>query len=194
MKIRKIIISIIVGYLIAIALIFSMIRNTDHTQLNVVEVNNIVHTLAANWSNSPTEIDLPNFDYPLDFVVISNNEEVLATTRDGLNTSIISAIANRDTIVDVAFDSGEVLGKVIFYNNSSSLNTRVEIQIVVVVAIVLTLFTIGIIGMLCTCFLLCCSRFKKWKGLRSRLQVGIWMSPLKWTSIICLGHLLRVLI
>jgi len=179
MKIKKIFIAIAICYIATIALIFSIVGNTEQMQLNIIEVNNIVQTLAVNWPNSVTEFELPAFDYQLDFVVITNNEEVLATTRDGLNTNIISAISNRDTIVDIALDGGETLGSVIFYNSSSALNARVQTQVAVVVAIVMSVFTLGIIGFVVYLYFVVLQPFQRLESFAKQVAAGNLDVPLK---------------
>jgi len=158
---------------------FSMMGNTEQMQLNPVEVNNIVHTLAANWTDRIDEFELPIFDYQLEFVVVTNNEEVLATTRDGLNTNIISAISNRDTIVDVPLDGDEVLGKIIFYNSSRALNARAGTQIVAVVAVTLTLLTIGLIGYIMYLYFVILRPFQKLEGFAKQVAAGNLDVPLE---------------
>ena len=179
MKVKKIITLIIICYFAAIALIFSMIRNTEYTQLNLIEVNNIIQTVRINWVDSVEEFDLPVFDYQLDFVVITNNNEVLAATRDGLNTDIHSAIANRDTIADVVTVDGEIIGKVIFYNNSSALFIQEHIRVVRVVTIILTLFTIGIVGYIMYMYEIIVRPFQKLEGFAKQVAAGNLEIPLE---------------
>ena len=178
MNFRKVILSIIACYFVAMTFILSVLRNPEQEQLNIIEVNNVIQTLTTNWNDSTIGFELPIFDYQLDFVIITNTDEVLATTRDGLNTDINSAISNRDTIVDVVID-GEVVGSVIFYNSSSALNARVQAQVVGVVAIVLTLFTIGIIGYIMHLYVIVLRPFQKLERFAKQVAAGNLDVPLE---------------
>lgn len=132
----------VIAYLLMIVIIFVMLRRTDQSQLDIVGVNDIVQIATHIWIDEVATFEISKFPEGLDFTIITNDEEVLLTTRDGLNTTINTAISNQDTLVNIIAHD-QIVGKVIFYNNSPALNIRGNIQIVAVVTLVLTLFTTG---------------------------------------------------
>ena len=147
MNIKKIIISFSIFYFVILAFVFfTTFRQTNQPQLDVIEVNHITQTVAQNWANIDN-FDISVISDSLDFSVITPNEYFLVATRDGLNVTLNTAITNRDTIVDVIV-SDEVVGKIIFYNDSVDLINHNQIRVFAVVAVVLTVFTVIIISYL----------------------------------------------
>lgn len=111
------------GFLIALIFVFAAeilvlvlycSRSQDNPQ-DVLVVNEIVQSVQADWDNPESFTD----DTTLDYAVIDSGGAVVFRTREGLSESINSAVAHRDTILDIRV-GGEICGKVIVYNNSDS--------------------------------------------------------------------------
>jgi signal transduction histidine kinase len=93
-------------------------HKTDDIKLNPVDVNDIAQSLAEQWSSLDGE-NLPGLSYDIDYVVLDSNGKLVAATRSGLNETLSSAIANRDTIVDIS-RGGKTFGKLILYNKTET--------------------------------------------------------------------------
>lgn len=119
MNIKKITALALIILFISISIIVFIFHDTEIEKIDVVAANDITQSLAERW-NTLDGSDLPCLQYHLDYVVIDNNGNAIAKTREGLNETINSAIANRDTITDISKD-GVILGKIIIYNNSIAL-------------------------------------------------------------------------
>ncbi|MDF2652474.1 MAG: hypothetical protein K0Q73_8279 [Paenibacillus sp.] len=120
-----------------------LFRSHSGMQLDPVKVNDIVKTISENWTRIQSKANLQEPQYKLDYAVLDKNGDFIAATRNGLNENTNDAIRNRDTIVEVVKD-GEVVGKVIFYNNTVSIWTLNKMR-------VLTTY----IGMLALLMILC---------------------------------------
>ena len=177
MKIKRMILSVILIYfLVLVALFFSTVRRTAPLQLDVLEVNHITQTLAQNWEVID-DVDLTLFSYDADFVVLDSNGQRLAATRDGLNMSLAAGITNRDTMVNVVV-AGEVVGNIIFYNDSGTLLHDLQGQAFAMVAIILTLFTGVIIGYLMYLHRVILQPFQKLEGFAKLVAAGNLDLPL----------------
>ena len=180
MNIKRIILILVIGYFVTIAYLFFFLAPSQQSQLDIVEVNNIIQTLATNWTETENYFEIPEDLSELDFVVITNYGEVLAATRDNLNTNMNAAISNRDTIVDIPSDDGEgVVGKVIFYNSSEAVNVWERSRVTQVTAIILTIYTIGIIGYILYLFGTIIRPFQKLESFAKQVAAGNLDVPLE---------------
>ena len=122
------------------------------TNLNMIEVNDIIETIKKDWDKINQE-ELPGLQYGLDYVVLDFNKNVKVATRPGLNEDLKSAITNRDTIIDIV-DNDVVLGKLIIYNNSH--NNLMIFKNNLVAFFVLYIL---LIGLLCLFYVLYINKF-----------------------------------
>ncbi|WP_379139695.1 ATP-binding protein [Paenibacillus sp. sgz500992] len=100
-----------------ISVILFVFRSLTATGTDVVAVNDITQTIVEHW-DTLDQSALPGRQYSLEYTVLDSHGELVGATRRGLSENIDSAIYNRDTIVDITRND-TVLGKVIFFNNTS---------------------------------------------------------------------------
>lgn len=116
MNVKKIAVIVTIILLLAFIVIFYLFHSVSASKLDPVAVNDIVQSVSEQWGGlDPSE--LPCMQNKLDYVVINENGTVIAATRRGLDESMSSAIANRDTVVDIRSGEAQV-GKVIIYNDA----------------------------------------------------------------------------
>lgn len=90
-------------------------QSSNLSKVDIVAVNDISQTLAERWDNIEQNA-LPCLKYGLDYCVVDNDGNLVATTKPGLDADVTHAIINRNTVVDIQKDD-KVLGKLIIYNN-----------------------------------------------------------------------------
>ncbi len=113
---------------------------------DVVAVNDIVETISKHWRNIERG-DFSSFnsisqEYKLQFSVINKDAEVIFATSDNVSLNLNEGIRHRDIMVDVAVN-GEIVGKIIFYNNFSDLLKQQRHELLGVV-VVLLIFVVGL--------------------------------------------------
>lgn len=177
MNIKKIIASLVMLYVMTVASLLFMIRGSHQSQLDIVEVNDIVQIATHIWSDASRDFQLSAFPDGLDFAIITNDEELLFVTRDGLNTTFNTAISNRDTMVDIIIND-QMVGKVIFYNPVPTLNIRSNVQVLMVVTSVLTLIVMGGIGYLLYLQKLVIKPFEELESFAKQVAMGNLDMPL----------------
>lgn len=89
-----------------------LFQDTDTAQ-DVVQVNEIVHSVQEDWLKMESHRNRTELDY----VVLGQDGEVLFKTREGLSESIHEAVVHRDTMSDI-YAGEQPVGKVIIYNDS----------------------------------------------------------------------------
>lgn len=147
MKIRNYIFVLIFVLLISTLSIIYTFRNKKVSDISIVQINDIIETIKDRW-NEIDNSNLPDNNYQLDYVILDNNNKVLAYTRNGLNTSILNAIKNRDMIIDISED-GEIIGKLIIYNDTFKVYDNYRITLltysIIIVIFIAVFFIINII-------------------------------------------------
>lgn len=93
------------------AMLWFTFNRTENVQ-DTVAVNEAVQSVREDWHDLAAHTNKTALDY----VVINSGGEVIFRTKTGLSESINAAIPHRDTILDIEVD-GEVLGKIIVYND-----------------------------------------------------------------------------
>ena len=93
------------------AMLWFTFNRTENVQ-DTVAVNEAVQSVREDWHDIAAHTNKTTLDY----VVINSGGEVIFRTKTGLSESINAAIPHRDTILDIEVD-GEVLGKIIVYND-----------------------------------------------------------------------------
>lgn len=121
---------IIVFILEIIVLVLFNFQNTDDSQ-SALEVNEVVQNVHNDWENFENHTNRSELDY----VVISNDGKVIFRSAPGLSESINSAVIHRDTILDVE-KNGEIVGKIIIYNNTDKSNVKNNITIIFMISII----------------------------------------------------------
>lgn len=123
---------------LGILAVFLIPRDMPDIRLDNIVVSDIVNSISNNWEEIQNKADIPVFDYNLDYVIIHNDGNLITATRNGLNENINDAIRNRDTIVDIEVN-GEIVGKIIFYNNTGMLWQQFRTGLIRVIIIILML-------------------------------------------------------
>ena len=178
MKTKKIILFALASYVLLTAFIFFTLRNSDQAALDLVEVNDVVWTLAENWSDLDETFQSLTFSDQLEFVALTLEGELVVATREGLNLDLNAALSNRDTILDVVLDE-EIVGRVIFYNNSLALNQRTDLQSRWKITIALGLFVTGIIAYVIRLDTNVIRPFKKLEHFANQVAAGNLDVPLE---------------
>lgn len=80
---------------------------------DAVKVNEAMQSVCDDWGNIDTHQNITSLDY----TVLDSVGKVIFRTDRGLSESVNEAVIHRDTILDIEID-GEVLGKIIIYNDS----------------------------------------------------------------------------
>jgi len=169
------------GFLFALILAFAAelsvlvwfaAQNSDIPQ-DVLKINEIVQSVQSNW-NDPKKYA---YTGALDYVVIDSAGNAVFKTKTGLSESINSAISHRDTILDVRTD-GNVVGKVIVYNDSESINSDKKKAVSVFAAALV--FQCAV----CVCYAAYLNKsmikpFNKMKGFAERVAGGNLDIPLE---------------
>ena len=96
-----------------IALIVFAVQTPDFSQ-DTVAVNRIVRSVANDfyaWENHKNSTEL-------DYVVLDVDGKPVYRTKEGLSESLNTAIAHRDTVLDIE-KNGDRVGKVIIYNDGA---------------------------------------------------------------------------
>lgn len=111
--------SFVIGILLtflteAVVLVAFMRGGSDYRQ-DAVAVNEILKTVEADW----LQLDGRTAPNIYDYVVLDESGTVLWKSAEGLSESVNTAIAHRDTILDVERD-GNVVGKVIIHNGAEA--------------------------------------------------------------------------
>ena len=83
MNIKRITIIFTIIFLLALLSIFYLFRSAGESKLDPVTVNDIVQSVSEQWGKLDTS-KLPCMQYKLDYVVINENGNVIAATREGL--------------------------------------------------------------------------------------------------------------
>lgn len=114
MKKQLFLISIILVLIAEItALIVFAVQTPDFSQ-DTVAVNEVIQSVTADFNALETHKN----STALDYVVLDVDGKLLYKTKEGLSESLNTAIAHRDTILDIE-QSGERLGKVIIFNDGA---------------------------------------------------------------------------
>lgn len=114
MKMRLFFISLLPVFAAEVlALVFFALQTPDAPQ-DTVAVNEVQQSVVQNFD----AMERHENRTALDYVVLGEGGALLYRTREGLSESLNTAIAHRDTILDIERD-GERVGRVIVYNNSA---------------------------------------------------------------------------
>ncbi len=140
---RRLTAYIVIIFILIVSSILYAFQYKQVDKLDVVAVNDIVQTITFRWEDV-CEGDFKGLDYDIDYVVLDHQNQIVFTTKSGLTTDINSAIANRDTIMDIVRQD-RVIGKVIIYNEASEVWINYRNQLVsylLIVVIILACFFI----------------------------------------------------
>lgn len=127
---RVLLTAFIIVFALEIAALVIFNAKSENGSQSVLAVNEVVQTVRNDWE----ALDAHTNKTELDYVVINKTGEVLFRTAAGLSENVNSAVSHRDTILDVE-KNGELVGKIIIYNNAGSSDGKNIITIVFVISI-----------------------------------------------------------
>jgi signal transduction histidine kinase len=140
MNIKKIILINAAILAVFLSLLLLAFQDNAKTRLDITEVNDVSESLASEWDTLNTD-NLPGSDYGWDYVVLDSDNELRFATAEGLNTSLNSAIANRDTIVDIR-KGDELLGKMIIFNDTVLMWQRYKRNLIILTAVMIIAYVV----------------------------------------------------
>ncbi len=141
---------------------------------DVVAVNEVVHTVAADFYEMHSHENRTSLDY----AVLDNDGAVIYRTRFGISESINAAIAHRDTLLDIEVGDAAV-GKVIIYNDGAQTFQAEKQTVIAVLAAAIALECV--VGVCCALYLhaTVVKPFGKLKGFAERISGGDLDVPLE---------------
>lgn len=156
-----------------IALIVFAVQTPDFSQ-DAVAVNEVVQSVTEDFNH----LEKHKNTTALDYVVLDENGNLLYKTKLGLSESINTAIAHRDTILDITIDNTAV-GKVIIYNDGAQ-TLQSQKQTAIIVLSVAIVVQGGIcIGYSVYMHFTMIRPFRKLKGFAERVASGNLDIPLE---------------
>lgn len=147
---------------------------TPNYDQDAVAVNEIVQTVSSNFS----DLENHSVDTELSYVVINNKEEILFESDENISDSINEAIRHRDTILNIEID-GNIVGKIIIYNNSIEVFNAQKQIIIIVLAVAIALQCAAVFAFASYLYLSIIRPFKKLKGFAERVSSGNLDIPLE---------------
>ncbi|MBD5128810.1 MAG: HAMP domain-containing histidine kinase [Ruminococcaceae bacterium] len=156
------------------ALLWFAFHGAEHDLQDTVAVNEAVRSVQNDWRNIAAHTN----QTALDYVVINNNGEVLFKTRTGLSESVNSAIAHRDTVLDIEVD-GAAAGKIIVCNDGSDNLKSARGSLVTAFAAAAAAQLIICIGYSVYLNVFVVKPFRKMKGFAERVAGGNLDIPLE---------------
>ena len=130
---------LILSFIVEAGLCIILYNKTEDVKHDVVAVNSCLKQIENNYG------DEDSYLRDIDYTLIDNNGNVLFKTSEGLSESVVEAVSNSDSIVDVEVD-GEVVGKMIVHNTTSELIVRYKTLLIGGIAAVSFLQIVVIAG------------------------------------------------
>lgn len=156
-----------------IALIVFAVQTPDFSQ-DTVAVNRIVRSVANDfdaWENHKNSTEL-------DYVVLDVDGKPVYRTKEGLSESLNTAIAHRDTVLDIE-KNGERVGKVIIYNDGAKTLQAQKRTAITVLSVAIAVNGALCIGYAVYIHFTVIRPFNKLKGFAERVAGGNLDIPLE---------------
>jgi len=164
---------------ILVLLIFVLIpQESADIYLDIRKVNDIVKTLADDWAEFQDGRGILPFANEFDYVVVNRNGKRIAATREGLNEHLNDAIRHRDTIVNIIVD-GDLVGFVIFNNNTVNLQKQSRDKVLTVSLIMLIALLLILGGYTFYLYHIILRPFNKLQGFARHIATGNLDIPLE---------------
>lgn len=153
--------------------VLAFVASDEENLQDGVEVNMVLQTVQQNWG----DLNSHPADTALAYVVLDSEGAPIFRTGEGLSETVNSAIAHRDTILDVKVGE-EMVGKVILYNTSAALFAARKQRAIVALVLAICLQVV-----LCAVYFFYLDRsvikpFTKLKGFAQRVAGGNLDIPL----------------
>lgn len=177
MRVRYYALALLMVLVLGIACIFVLVP-VPKNQVDLARINDITATIASDFDKLGTESYLLPESKDLDYVVIDSRGNLLAATKRGLSENLNDAMKHGDLIVDITRE-GEIIGKVIFYNNSEAQwqDYRNRLQALVIAVLLVMAAVCGIFYYLIHREVL--RPFQKMRGFAQRVATGDLDTPLE---------------
>ncbi len=107
--------SMVVLFLIELAILLLFALPKEEKPHDTVAINEAVQTVQRDWNSFGEHSNRTSLDY----VVLDAHGTVLYRTKTGLSESMNAAIGHKDTILDIEVD-GAAVGKLIIFNNDAA--------------------------------------------------------------------------
>lgn len=147
-------------------------------QTNIVEINDITATLAADFEQLGTSAYTPPGVGLFNYTVLDSNGSLLAATRSGLSEDLYAAVRNGDIVVDIVRNN-QIVGKVIFQSDMErrwqASSRRAQVYIIVILLVnsgILLLFLKNINAKILR-------PFQNMRGFAQRVAMGEFDIPLE---------------
>lgn len=176
MKKRIFLVSLLCIFLMeAVSLIFFALQNTDNAQ-DTILVNEVLQSVQTNWNKLGNHKNQTELDY----VVLSLDGAVLFRTKPGLSESINTAIAHRDTILELYIQDAEKPDGRLIIDNNSIKNFQLQRQKIITVLLAAMILQC----LLCIGYFIYLNRtvikpFQKLNGFAERVARGNLDIPLE---------------
>ncbi len=155
------------------ALILFMFHDGE-TMQDTVAVNEVVQQVREDWYDMTSHVNKTGLDY----VVIDSGGKVVYRTKEGLSESVNTAIAHRDTVLDIE-EKGIVLGKIIVCNDSFGALNRYRNTLAAVFGIAAAVQLAVCMGYALYLNRVAIKPFHKLKGFAERVAEGNLDIPLE---------------
>ncbi len=153
-------------------IIFAM--QTPNFSLDAIEVNEVVYSVTKDFYS----LEEHENETTLDYVVLDNNGNIIYKTKSNLSESVNEAITNRDMLLNIIID-GEMVGKIIIYNDTVSSLQKQKQLIIIVLSIAIFINGIICIGYIVYIHFTMIRPFSKLKGFAERVTCGNLDIPLE---------------
>lgn len=147
---------------------------TPNTVQDTVAVNEVVQSVTRDYGSMDEHTNRTDLDY----VVTDKPGNILFKTKNGLSESVNAAVAHRDTMMDIIIE-GDIVGKIIIYNDSSAVFQSHKITVIVVVLIAIAIQLCICIGYAVYLNFQIVKPFGKLKGFAERVASGNLDIPLE---------------
>ena len=156
-----------------ITLIVFAVQTPDFTQ-DTVAVNEVVQSVTEDFN----ALEQHKNNTALDYVVLDEQGNLLYKTKSGLSESVNTAIAHRDTILDITINDTTV-GKVIIYNDGAQMLQSQKRAAIIVLSVAIAVQAGICIGYAVYTYITMIRPFRKLKGFAERIAGGNLDIPLE---------------
>ena len=114
---------LVITFLVESVLCYFFYNKMEDVKQDVVTVNACLQEIQNHYGDTSSYIT------DIDYTLIDNDGNVTFKTSEGLSESLVDAVKNSDSVLDIECD-GEVVGKMIVHNTTSDLVTKYKSMLV----------------------------------------------------------------
>ena len=178
MKMKGMLFALLLFLLPGIAFVLFAFRKVPDTEMNITNVNDIVSTFSEHWDLIYEGDYMPEFPYNLDYAVIDHEGRLVAVTRSGLNETIVDAVRDRDTILDIKAND-RLAGKIIFHNDANHIMEKHQKELFTFSVLLLILLLSICLGFVFYLYYTVLRPFNKLQSFSRRIAEGNLDIPLE---------------